>query len=30
MTNRHLLNSHRGEPLVFINGQDAARLGITR
>jgi DMSO reductase family type II enzyme molybdopterin subunit len=28
MTNRHLLNTHRGEPFVFINDQDAAGLGI--
>jgi len=29
MTNRHLLNTHRGEPFVFINDKDAASLGIT-
>jgi len=28
MTNRHLLNTHRGEPFVFINDRDAASLGI--
>jgi len=29
MTNRHLLNTHRGEPFVFINDKDAASLGVT-
>ncbi len=29
MTNRHLLNTHRGEPFVFLNDQDAVSLGIT-
>ena len=28
MLNRHLLNTHRGEPFVFINDTDAASLGI--
>ncbi|HUI25055.1 MAG TPA: molybdopterin dinucleotide binding domain-containing protein, partial [Candidatus Kryptonia bacterium] len=28
MTNRHLLNTHRGEPFVFINDKDAASLGV--
>jgi anaerobic selenocysteine-containing dehydrogenase len=28
MLNRHLLNTHRGEPFVFINDKDAASLGI--
>jgi DMSO reductase family type II enzyme molybdopterin subunit len=28
MTNNIILNTHRGEPFVFINDQDAARLGI--
>jgi DMSO reductase family type II enzyme molybdopterin subunit len=29
MTNNIILNTHRGEPFVFINDQDAASLGIT-
>jgi DMSO reductase family type II enzyme molybdopterin subunit len=28
MTNRTLLNTHRGEPFAFLNDQDAAELGI--
>jgi DMSO reductase family type II enzyme molybdopterin subunit len=28
MTNNIILNTHRGEPFVFINDQDAASLGI--
>ena len=28
MTNRHLLNTHRGVPFVFMNDKDAASLGI--
>jgi len=28
MTNNIILNTHRGEPFVFINDKDAARLGI--
>ena len=28
MTNSHLLNTHRGEPFVFMNDEDAASLGI--
>jgi DMSO reductase family type II enzyme molybdopterin subunit len=28
MTNRHLLNTHRGEPFVFLNDKDAAGLGV--
>jgi DMSO reductase family type II enzyme molybdopterin subunit len=28
MTNRHLLNTHRGEPFVFINDRDAASLQV--
>jgi anaerobic selenocysteine-containing dehydrogenase len=28
MTNNMMLNTHRGEPFVFINDQDAAELGI--
>ncbi len=28
MLNRHLLNTHRGEPFVFVNDRDAAVLGI--
>jgi DMSO reductase family type II enzyme molybdopterin subunit len=28
MLNRNLLNTHRGEPFVFINDRDAANLGI--
>ena len=28
MTNRHLLNTHRGEAFVFVNDGDAASLGI--
>ena len=29
MTNNIMLNTHRGEPFVFINDKDAASLGIT-
>jgi nitrate reductase alpha subunit len=29
MTNRNLLNTHRGEPFVFLNDADAASLDIT-
>jgi DMSO reductase family type II enzyme molybdopterin subunit len=29
MTNNIILNTHRGEPFVFINDKDAASLGIT-
>jgi DMSO reductase family type II enzyme molybdopterin subunit len=28
MTNRMLLNTHRGEPFAFLNPQDAASLGV--
>lgn len=28
MTNRNLLNTHRGEPFVFLNDADAASLDI--
>jgi anaerobic selenocysteine-containing dehydrogenase len=28
MTNNIMLNTHRGEPFVFINDEDAARLAI--
>jgi DMSO reductase family type II enzyme molybdopterin subunit len=28
MTNRHLLNTHRGEPFVFLNDRDAASLDV--
>ena len=28
MTNNILLNTHRGEPFVFINDRDAADLGV--
>jgi len=28
MTNNIILNTHRGEPFVFINDQDAASLGV--
>jgi anaerobic selenocysteine-containing dehydrogenase len=28
MTNNIILNTHRGEPFVFINDEDATRLGI--